>query len=409
MTTSNAIMKRSLLPIILAAFILLVACNNDVPKAGAIIEGKVTGFPAEDTIVASLFHYEGVSGQEIMMDTLVDGCFCFRLDSLVGSNRYSISLTKGRPNGNFPSVLCLGPKLYLEPGAKVRISGDGNYLYSAKIDSPVKEQKLRQRFIKKLSAEDRNKVEELFVEDYAVIGQIYGGTSSEAAIDSLRAVRRKIDELQDSVHYLLQEQKLRVMETEELGQFALEELSSLAYTVTHGREDLREQFNRVYDRLTEEQKQSPIGKDIANKLEVIKPVHEGEQFPDYVFKDGAGADRMLSEFSGRWVLVDYWNRGCGPCIAAMPEIKEISEGYKDVAVVSISTDNEVAWKDAESKHGITWTSWRDPKGMNGTVRAYSEPCGVPTFVVVNPKGTIVKIQVGYCEGLLHKLLDEAMK
>lgn len=389
---------------------LLVACNNDVPKAGAIIEGKVTGFPAEDTIVASLFHYEGVSGQEIMMDTLVDGCFCFRLDSLVGSNRYSISLTKGRPNGNFPSVLCLDPKLYLEPGAKVRISGDGNYLYSAKINSPVKEQKLRQRFIKKLSADDLRRIEELFVANYAVTDEIYyGGISSEAVLDSLRAVRRKIDELQDSVHYLLQEQKLRVMETEELGQFALEELSSLAYTVTHGREDLREQFNRVYDRLTEEQKQSPIGKDIANKLEVIKPVHEGEQFPDYVFKDGAGADRMLSEFSGRWVLVDYWNRGCGPCIAAMPELKEISEGYKDVVVVSISTDTEVAWKDAESKHGITWTSWRDPKGMNGTVRAYSEPCGVPTFVVVNPKGTIVKIQVGYCEGLLHKLLDEAMK
>lgn len=389
---------------------LLAACNNGVPKTGAIIEGKVTGFPAEDTIVASLFHYEGVSGQEIMKDTLVDGCFCFRLDSLVGSNKYSIILTKRRPNGNFPSILCLGPDLYIEPGAKVRISGDGNYLYSAKINSPVKEQKLRQRFIKKLSADDLRRIEELFVANDAVTDEIYyGGISSEAVLDSLRAVRRKIDELQDSVHYLLQEQKLRVMETEELGQFALEELSSLAYTVTHGREDLREQFNRVYDRLSEEQKQSPIGKDIANKLEVIKPVHEGEQFPDYVFKDGAGADRMMSELKGRWVLVDYWNRGCGPCIAAMPELKEISEGYKDVVVVSISTDTEVAWKDAESKHGITWTSWHDPKGINGTVRAYREPCGVPTFVVVNPKGTIVKIQVGYCEGLLHKLLDEAVK
>lgn len=401
-------MKKILFCFMMVA--LLAACNNGVPKAGAVIEGKVTGFPAEDTIVASLMHFEGFSGQEIMKDTLVDGGFCFRLDSLVGSNKYSIEFTKDRPNRYFPSILCLGPDLYLEPGAKVRISGDGNYLYSAKIDSPVKEQKLRQRFIKKLSADDLRRIEELFVEDYAVIGDLYyGDVSSEAVLDSLRAERRKIEAQRDSVKYRLTEQELRVLETEELGQFALEKLSSLAYSVTHGREDLREQFNRVYDRLSEEQKQSPIGKDIANKLEVIKPVHEGEQFPDYVFKDGAGADRMLSELKGRLVLVDYWNRGCGPCIAAMPELKEISEGYKDVVVVSISTDTEVAWKDAESKHGITWTSWRDPKGMNGTVRAYSEPCGVPTFVVVNPKGTIVKIQVGYCEGLLHKLLDEAMK
>lgn len=400
-------MKKILFCFMMVA--LLAACNNGVPKAGAVIEGKVSGFASGDTIEASLMHFEGVSGQEIMRDTLVGGCFCFRLDSLEGSNKYSVMLTKKRPDGKFPSILCLGPTLYLEPRARVRISGDGNYLYSARIDSPVREQKLRQRFIEKLPAEDLKKIEELFVADYAVIGQMYGGVTSEAVLDSLRAVRREIGEQRDSVKHRLNEQKLKIMENEELGQFALEELSKLAYEVTNGSADLAEQFNRVYDRLSEEQKQSPIGKDIANKLEVIKPVHEGEQFPNYVFKDGAGADRMLSEFKGKWVLVDYWNRGCGPCIAAMPELKEISEGYKDVVVVSVSTDTEVAWKDAESKHGITWTSWRDPKGINGTVRAYREPCGVPTFVVVNPKGTIVKIQVGYSEGLLHKLLDEAVK
>ena len=404
-------LRRSIIPLIIAAFtVLLAACNNDVPKAGAIIEGKVTGFPAEDTIVASLFHLEGNRGPEIMKDTLVNGCICFRLDSLAGSNKYSIMLTKRRSIGHFPSILCLAPTIYLEPGARVRISGDGNYLYSAKIDSPVKEQKLRQRFIKKLSADDLRRIEELFVANYAVTNEIYyGGISSEAVLDSLRAEQRKIKELHDSVSHRLNEQELRVMEKEELGQFALEELSDLAYSVTHGREDLTDQFYRVYDRLTEEQKQSQVGQDIANKLGVVKPVHEGEQFPDYVFKDGAGADRMMSELKGKWVLVDYWNRGCGPCIAAMPELKGISEGYKDVVVVSISTDSEVAWKDAESKHGITWTSWRDPKGINGTVRAYREPCGVPTFVVVNPEGTIVKIQVGYSEGLLHQLLDEAVK
>lgn len=400
-------MKKILFCFMMVA--LLAACNNDVPKTGAVIEGKVSGFPAEDTIVASLFHYKGVSGQEIMKDTLVDGCFCFRLDSLVGSNKYSIILTKRRPNGNFPSILCLGPDLYIEPGARVRISGDGNYLYSAKIDSPVREQKLRQRLIERLPAEDLKKIEELFVADYAVIGQMYGGVTSEAVLDSLRAVRREIGEQRDSVKHRLNEQELKIMENEELGQFALEELSQLAYTLTNGREGLTDQFKRVYDRLSEEQKQSPIGQEIAARLSKVNPVHEGEQFPDFVFKDGEGADRMLSEFKGKWVLVDYWNRGCRPCIEAMHEIKEISEGYKDVAVVSISTDTEVAWKDAQAQHRITWTSWRDPKGINGTVRAYREPCGVPTFVVVNPEGTIVKIQVGYSEGLLHKLLDEAVK
>ena len=44
-------MKRSIIPIILAAFtVLLAACNNDVPKAGAVIEGKVSGFASGVTI-----------------------------------------------------------------------------------------------------------------------------------------------------------------------------------------------------------------------------------------------------------------------------------------------------------------------------------------------------------------------
>ena len=402
-------MKRSIIPLIIAAFILLAACNNGVPKAGAVIEGKVTGFAPKDTIEASLMHFEGVSGQEIMRDTLVGGCFCFRLDSLEGSNKYSVMLTKKRPDGKFPSILCLGPTLYLEPGVRVRISGDGNYLYSARIDSPVREQKLRQRLIERLPAEDLKKIEELFVADYAVIGQMYGGVTSETVLDSLRAVRREIGKQRDSVKHRLNEQELKIMENEELGQFALEELSQLAYTLTNGREDLREQFNRVYERLSEEQKQSPIGQEIAARLSKVNPVHEGEQFPDFVFKDGEGSDRMLSEFSGKWVLVDYWNRGCGPCILAMPEIKEISEGYKDVAVVSISTDTEVAWKDAQAQHGITWTSWRDPKGTDGTVRAFKDPAGIPTFVVINPQGIIAKVAVGYGEGVLHQLLDEVLK
>ena len=118
---------------------------------------------------------------------------------------------------------------------------------------------------------------------------------------------------------------------------------------------------------------------------------------------------MLSEFNGNLVLVEYWSRGCGTCIEAMHEIKEISEGYKDVAVVSISTDTEVAWKDAQAQHRITWTSWRDPKGTDGTVRAFKDPAGIPTFVVVNPQGIIVKVAVGYGEGVLHQLLDEVLK
>ena len=68
--------------IALAAGLLLAACAEKAPEKGALILGKATGFNPQDTVVASLFKVSDGRGKSVARDTLQDGRFSFRLDSL---------------------------------------------------------------------------------------------------------------------------------------------------------------------------------------------------------------------------------------------------------------------------------------------------------------------------------------
>ena len=210
----------------------------------------------------------------------------------------------------------------------------------------------------------------------------------------------------DSVNNRLSDQELALLETEPIGEFALSRLWSLAIMVSMGQNEYRESVTRLSGRLTEEQRQSWRGKEIISYLQKIMPVTVGDKVPGYEYVDAEGNKHFLSELSGKWLLLDYWSRGCGPCMGAAKEMAQLHKETSDsnLLLVSISIDGEEGWKEASHEHGVTWTNWRDPLGNSGSIRAYDQG-GIPVFVLVNPEGIIEKIQLGYHDGLLHILTE----
>lgn len=211
----------------------------------------------------------------------------------------------------------------------------------------------------------------------------------------------------DSVGMLLTEQKLEIMETEPFGEYALTELSSIASFVSSGYKDFpkyRETVTRLANRLTEEQKQTRQGKEILSYLQQVTKVSVGDTVPGYEYVDADGVKHYLSELRGKWLLLDFWSLGCGPCAGAAKELRQLSDeiGGKNLQLVSISVDGEEGWKEASELHRITWTNWRDPMGLAGSIRAYNQN-GIPVFVLVDPEGIIKDIQLGHYDGLLRKL------
>ena len=404
-------MKRLCVFLAIAGCFVFCAACSDVPQSGAVIMGDLSGFAPDDSITVYLVHYDGPAGMSILTDTLRDGHFYFRLDSLSGEKRYALSLMRIHKDIGAYDMLGHGPDLYLEPGALVRIKGEGKYLPIAKVSSPVKDQKLRQRFISKMSQDVWRKSEDLFIDYHALLNDYHYGSDTTRAYKE--ALKRKMTENQaasDSICMLRTEQELAIMETEPFGEYALTKLNSIAGFVSSGYKEYpkyRETVTRLANRLTKEQKQTRQGKEILSYLQQVTKVSVGDAVPGYEYVDADGGKHYLSELRGKWLLLDFWSLGCGPCIESAKELRQLSDeiGDKKLQLVSISVDGEEAWKEASELHQITWTNWRDPMGQSGSIRAYDQN-GIPVFVLVNPEGIIKEIHLGHYDGLLHKLTDD---
>ena len=399
-------MKTNFIP--LAAALMLAACTGKAPKDGALIEGQVSGYDPGETIAVVLMHRSGETAKGIMRDTLKNGRFSFRLDSLTGENKYLVSLFRSLTK-NYEEVLNFGPEIYLEPGAVVRIKGEGRYLYNARITSPVKDQKLRDRFIRKMSEEDWKAHQDLTAHRYLAIDELYyGGDHTPEEADSLQRIIQQDFESTQEVTDRLTRQELELLETEEIGAFALEKIRTQAKSYSFGKKENRETLLRLYERLSDDQKATSYGMETLNFLNPVKTVESGSPVPQYDFVDKSGNTVRTSDFKGKWVLLDYWDRGCGACRLAIPELGAMSKDFQDeLAVVSINLDKEKDWKEASAEHGLFWHDWNDPKGLSGSVRAFGT-AGLPTFVLISPDGIIQSIFAGYEDGYLHRIFQTAL-
>ena len=142
----------------------------------------------------------------------------------------------------------------------------------------------------------------------------------------------------------------------------------------------------LYDRLSEQWKNTADGAEIGTIIYPPKEVQEGEAIADGDLFDVNGNIHHLADFKGKYVLLDFWSIGCGPCMQSIPELKEIAEAYKDtLVVVSLSLDVMEIWRQESVKHGITWYNLNDLQGNSGISVRYGVST-IPHYVLVSPSG-----------------------
>lgn len=396
-------MRHSAFIIVICTFFVLSSCAEKAPETGALILGHASGLDPNDKITAVLFQHEGGVGRGIQTDTLKNGRFVFRLDSLAEADHYMVSLL--RPRKGYDDIISFGPEVYLEPGAIVKIKGEGKHFRTARIDSPVKDQRLRQHFLKRMSTEDWNALDDIQAHRYLAVNElIYGENLTSEQSDSLRKVMQEDLDASNEINNRIILQDLKLLETEEIGTYALNRLNSLARYVASGKKEYREAVLRLYERLSDEQKTSRYGMEALNYLSPVKTLSVGSSVPSYDYVDGNDKTVRISNFAGKWILMDFWSRGCGPCLAAVPELGAISKEFPEpLAVVSINLDKESVWREASKEHGIFWNDWNDPKGVSGSIRSFGTN-GIPTFVLISPEGTVMDIVEGYSKGKLKGMI-----
>lgn len=137
---------------------------------------------------------------------------------------------------------------------------------------------------------------------------------------------------------------------------------------------------------------APFKKMIEAKANKAK-TEVGQKFVDFAGVNPKDTTQVLklSDYAGKdkYVLLDFWASWCGPCRAAMPELKALNDKYAskglEVIGVVVSDKLEDHFKAAEALN-VTWTQIFDNKNELGALYGIE---GIPTLILLDKDGTIL--------------------
>ena len=118
---------------------------------------------------------------------------------------------------------------------------------------------------------------------------------------------------------------------------------------------------------------------------------KGAQVPDFTFQDFAGKSRRLSEFRGKYVLLEFWATWCAPCVAEFPHLKKAYETYRSrgFEILGLNRDDSAeAARVMIEKHQISWTQATSESIESVAVQGFRVQ-GLPATLLLDPEGRVV--------------------
>ena len=321
--------------------------------------------------------FAGTGDMECIVDTVQNGRFAFSLPVEEPTDGIVTLFGEGCTN--------MSITLFLRPGVTINLTGTDCFLPLWKVESPVPEQQTQNR----LTNHCREVIKEYIQTD----------------------LDHKPWAETEPILNKWYKQQLDLMPTLPVDASTINALWSISRTVKNIKTfPYTEQLQNV-----EKSMAARAPKEFESLLAEIhyyvyppKVLQIGDEAVDAELFDLQGNKHHLFEAfaDGKYVLLDFWSLGCGPCRMAEPELREAyKKSNGKLEIVGIDEDNLSSWQNHEISKRIVWKNWNDGKRGSSLTSRYCDMGAVPCYILIAPDKRILWRAYGYGPGFFMAIAD----
>ena len=361
--------------------------SSSAPLDSVIIEGVVTYMPDGARLN---YLQEGVNAMQ---------------ETIVKDGKFRIAISQ-KEKESVLHLIQFGPSLdiYTEIGKKIKVIGDDahtvTYWHVESDNFNQKENNAYNLFIQEklpefYEADNKSRLAQSKLTEKSMSGTLTQ-EDQEKVIPELRALIQKVDALRKEKYNAA---ILDFMKERPFSKRMIDELWGIS--IYDHTPSIVEKAREIFKKIPQEAMNEPQVVEAKAKLNADR-VQVGEQMKDFTLFDREGNKHQLSEFKGKYTILEFTERGCGGCIFIKPFLEEFYKRNKDKAeIIAIYYDTKENWIKEGQERKVSYHEWSDNTRSAEPVAAYDIKA-YPTFVIIDPNGKILDIKTGG-SGLLKAL------